>query len=253
MSFSIAFGSTRSSTNWRTVACTSRCSGVSSKSTTLVYVRPGRSSLQPRREGGFLRRVRKGSPSCSRSWPRRARSPGALRGGPDRDGHPDRIAPGVRQSRRRVHGRQAPGQPNAGDGSRSPSAGARRSRVTKPGIDTDAAPDSAYGVEAHRPARRPDRPATCARAAATSSTCAYEERRSPTRLVVDLWKAKPPSADAEFPTAPNRAPLRGCLKIESFSVDPGAQRPRARSAASSSIRSCSRSATGGASACAWFG
>ncbi len=33
MSFSIAFGSTRSSTNWRTVACTSRCSGVSSKST----------------------------------------------------------------------------------------------------------------------------------------------------------------------------------------------------------------------------
>ena len=37
MSFSIAFGSTRSSTNWRTVACTSRCSGVSSKSTGLVY------------------------------------------------------------------------------------------------------------------------------------------------------------------------------------------------------------------------
>ena len=37
MSFSIAFGSTRSSTNWRTVACTSRCSGVSSKFTALVY------------------------------------------------------------------------------------------------------------------------------------------------------------------------------------------------------------------------
>lgn len=37
MSFSIAFGKTRSSTNWRTVSCTSRCSGERSKSTPVVY------------------------------------------------------------------------------------------------------------------------------------------------------------------------------------------------------------------------
>ena len=35
--------------------------------------------------------------------------------------------------------------------------------------------------------------------------------------MVDLWKAKPPSADAEFPTAPQRR----CLEIETFSVDAG--------------------------------
>src|SRR6187455_1085505 len=45
MSFSIAFGSTRSSTNCRTVACTSRCSGVSSKSTTISLSRVGLGAL----------------------------------------------------------------------------------------------------------------------------------------------------------------------------------------------------------------
>ena len=45
MSFSIAFGSTRSSTNCRTVACTSRCSGVSSKSTATSLSRVGLAAL----------------------------------------------------------------------------------------------------------------------------------------------------------------------------------------------------------------
>src|SRR5918992_5855752 len=40
MSFSTAFGSTRSSTNSRTVSWISRCSSVSSKSTSGVYARP---------------------------------------------------------------------------------------------------------------------------------------------------------------------------------------------------------------------
>lgn len=103
----------------------------------------------------------------------------------------------------------------------NPFGGRSTIEMTKPGIDTDAAPESAHGVEAlitqhlnrivlrlHSDRRH-------------FKYLAYEERRSPTRLVVDLWKAKPPSEDAEFPTAPNRAPLRGCLKIETFSVDPG--------------------------------
>jgi hypothetical protein len=103
----------------------------------------------------------------------------------------------------------------------NPFGGRSAIEVSKPGIDTDALPESAFGVEAlitqhlnrivlhlHSEHRR-------------FKYLAYEERRSPTRLVVDLWKAKPPSPDAEFPTAPQRAPLRGCLEIETFSVDPG--------------------------------
>jgi hypothetical protein len=103
----------------------------------------------------------------------------------------------------------------------NPFGGRSAIEITKLGVDTDAAPVTAFGVEAlitqhlnrivlrlHSDRRH-------------FKYLAYEERRSPTRLVVDLWKAKPPSEDAEFPTAPNRAPLRGCLKIETFSVDPG--------------------------------
>jgi hypothetical protein len=93
--------------------------------------------------------------------------------------------------------------------------------VTKPGIDTVAAAESAHGVEAEI-VQHAGRIVLRLRSERRQfKYLAYDERRSPTRLVVDLWKAKPPSADAEFPTAPQRAPLRGCLKIETFSVDSG--------------------------------
>jgi Immunoglobulin-like domain of bacterial spore germination len=103
----------------------------------------------------------------------------------------------------------------------NPFGGRSAIEVTKSGIDTDAAPESAFGVEA-RITQHLNRIVLRLHSDRRHfKYLAYEERRSPTRLVVDLWKAKPPSAAAEFPTAPNRAPLRGCLKIESFSVDPG--------------------------------
>jgi hypothetical protein len=103
----------------------------------------------------------------------------------------------------------------------NPFGGRSAIEVSGPGIDTDAASEAAFGVEArisqhagrivlhlHSERRR-------------FKYLSYDDRSSPTRLVVDLWKAKPPSPDAEFPTAPQRAPLRGCLEIETFSVDPG--------------------------------
>jgi len=40
---------------------------------------------------------------------------------------------------------------------------------------------------------------------------------SPERLVVDLWKSRPPTTAAEFPTAPQG----GCLSIDNFDALPG--------------------------------
>ena len=40
---------------------------------------------------------------------------------------------------------------------------------------------------------------------------------SPERLVVDLWKSRPPTAAAEFPTAPQG----GCLSIDNYDALPG--------------------------------
>ncbi len=99
----------------------------------------------------------------------------------------------------------------------NPFGGRSAIEVTGSGIDTDAVPVSALGVEA-RLVQRTNRIVLRLRTDRHRfKYLAYEEFRSPTRLVVDLWKAKPPSADAEFPTAPQRR----CLKIETFSVDPG--------------------------------
>jgi hypothetical protein len=40
---------------------------------------------------------------------------------------------------------------------------------------------------------------------------------SPERLVIDLWKARPPRPAAEFPVAPQG----GCLGIDNFADSPG--------------------------------
>ena len=103
----------------------------------------------------------------------------------------------------------------------NPFGGRSAVEITKRGVDTDAAPESAHGVEA-RLVQHAGRIVLKLRSERHRfKYLAYEELRAPTRLAVQLWKAKPPSADAEFPTAPQRRPLRGCLKIETFSVDPG--------------------------------
>jgi len=103
----------------------------------------------------------------------------------------------------------------------NPFGGRSAIEVSKPGIDTDAAPESAFGVEARITQHAGRIVLRLHSARRHFKYLEYEELSSPTRLVVLLWKAKPPSADAEFPTAPQRAPLRGCLKVETFSVDPG--------------------------------
>jgi hypothetical protein len=134
----------------------------------------------------------------------------------------------------------------------NPFGGRSAIEVTKPEIDTDAAPVSAFGVAA-RISQHAGRILLHLRSERRHfKYLAYEERGSPTRLVVDLWKAKPPSADAEFPTAPNRAPCEAVRRSSRSRSIREAQLPRARSAASSSIRSCSRSATGEANEFAWF-
>jgi hypothetical protein len=99
----------------------------------------------------------------------------------------------------------------------NPFGGRSAVEVSKPGVETDAAAESAHGVEA-RIVQHAGRIVLRLRSERRRfKYLAYEELRSPTRLVIDLWKAKPPTADAEFPTAPQRR----CLEIETFSVDPG--------------------------------
>jgi hypothetical protein len=103
----------------------------------------------------------------------------------------------------------------------NPFGGRSAIEVSGPGIDTDAAPDSAFGVEARISQHAGRIVLHLHSERGRFKYLSYDDRSSPTRLVVDLWKAKPPGAGAEFPTAPQRAPLRGCLEIEAFSVDPG--------------------------------
>ncbi len=45
----------------------------------------------------------------------------------------------------------------------------------------------------------------------------YSVLHSPERLVIDLWRARPPRAAAEFPVAPQG----GCLSIDNFTEAPG--------------------------------
>ena len=45
----------------------------------------------------------------------------------------------------------------------------------------------------------------------------YSVLHSPERLVIDLWRARPPGSAAEFPVAPQG----GCLSIDNFTEAPG--------------------------------
>ena len=155
MSFSIAFGSMRSSTNWRTVACTSRCSGVSSKSTAVSLGNVGlarssrrswrrsrlprpprlrrRRGADPAREGGARGRLR--APRAERRrrrdrpapQPRRATAPRARSCSSTRRAARPRLPPLPPAVGRRVAHEHAAGVPlGPGDGSGARRAGRRR-------------------------------------------------------------------------------------------------------------------------------
>jgi hypothetical protein len=99
----------------------------------------------------------------------------------------------------------------------SPFDGRATVRVTRAGITTHAARVESNGVAA-RVLQRSG--AIAVKLVARDKRFKYLEHNvlhSPERLVIDLWKARPPSAGAEFPTAPQG----GCLTIDGFSSTPG--------------------------------
>jgi hypothetical protein len=99
----------------------------------------------------------------------------------------------------------------------NPFDGGARVRVTAPGITTHATRKDVNGVVA-RIAQGTGSIVLWLRA--DPKRFKYLEHtvlHSPERLVVDLWKARPPSPAAEFPIAPQG----GCLSIDHFTQAPG--------------------------------
>jgi hypothetical protein len=100
---------------------------------------------------------------------------------------------------------------------RSPSTGSARVRVSHAGITTGAHGVSEEGVRA-RIAQRSG--FVVVHLSARKHCFKYLEHtvlHSPERLVIDLWKARPPRPAAEFPVAPQG----GCLSIDNFADPPG--------------------------------
>ena len=98
-----------------------------------------------------------------------------------------------------------------------PFDGRARVRVTRVGITTGAAAVTQEGVTA-RIAQRSG--SIVLQLSARRHRFKYLEHgvlHSPERLVVDLWRSRPPTAAAEFPTAPQG----GCLSIENYDALPG--------------------------------
>ena len=95
--------------------------------------------------------------------------------------------------------------------------GRGRVRVTDTGISSDAAAVTGERIAA----RIVESPGSVVlRLSTRKHRFKYLEHsvlHSPERLVVDLWKARPPTAAAEFPTAPQG----GCLSIENLDAFPG--------------------------------
>ena len=98
-----------------------------------------------------------------------------------------------------------------------PFDGRARVRVTRVGITTGAAAVTQEGVTA-RIAQRSG--SIVLQLSARRHRFKYLEHgvlHSPERLVVDLWRSRPPTAAAEFATAPQG----GCLSIENYDALPG--------------------------------
>jgi hypothetical protein len=99
----------------------------------------------------------------------------------------------------------------------NPFDGRSRVRITHAGIATTAGAVHDRGVAARI---RQGSGFLALRLASRKHRFKYLEHgvlHSPERLVIDLWKARPPSASAEFPTAPQG----GCLSIENLDSLPG--------------------------------
>jgi len=95
--------------------------------------------------------------------------------------------------------------------------GRARVRVNKAGIMTNAAPEASQGVRAAIDQGANVIVLRLRTARERFKYLAYSVLHQPERLVVDLWKARPPGAGAVFTTASQG----GCLTIDSFSVGPG--------------------------------
>jgi hypothetical protein len=99
----------------------------------------------------------------------------------------------------------------------NPFDGRARVRVTHAGITSDAAPVAGE----HMAARIVERSGFIVlQLSSRKHRFKYLEHgvlHSPERLVVDLWKARPPTDAAELPTAPQG----GCLTIENLDAFPG--------------------------------
>jgi Immunoglobulin-like domain of bacterial spore germination len=99
----------------------------------------------------------------------------------------------------------------------APFDGRARVRVTGSGITTHAARVDAEGVVARVLQRSGS---IVLRLSAAPHRFKYLEHgvlHSSERLVVDLWKARPPSPSAEFVSAPQG----GCLTLDNFTAAPG--------------------------------
>ncbi len=95
--------------------------------------------------------------------------------------------------------------------------GRARISMSKHGIDTDAAARSALGVHARLVQALNRIGLRLTFAHERFKYLAYDNLHSPERLVVDLWKARPPVPAAVFTSAPQG----GCLTIGSFTVGAG--------------------------------
>ena len=99
----------------------------------------------------------------------------------------------------------------------APFDGRARVRVTHAGITTHAAREESHGVVARV---RQLTGAIVVKTSFAAKRFKYLEHfvlHGPDRLVIDLWKARPPTAAAEFFTAPQG----GCLTLAGFSSVPG--------------------------------
>ena len=99
----------------------------------------------------------------------------------------------------------------------APFDGRARVRVTGSGITTHAARVDAEGVVARVLQRSGSIVLRLSAAAHRFKYLEHGVLHSPERLVVDLWKARPPSPAAEFVSAPQG----GCLTLDSFTEAPG--------------------------------
>ena len=98
-----------------------------------------------------------------------------------------------------------------------PFDGRARVRVTRIGITAGAAAVTQEGVSARIVQRSGS---IVLQLSARKHRFKYLEHgvlHTPERLVVDLWKSRPPTAAAEFPTAPQG----GCLSIANYDALPG--------------------------------